>query len=125
MNGVTMPGRGRADERDWNPAEAACKKQADLLGKSTRNVWMNEASFWRNVPDVVWNTHIGGYQVLKKWLSYRDGSIIGRPLSEDEVTRVQGIARRLTALKLLGPDLDENFKACADSHISLAAMQPA
>ena len=122
--GVTMPGRGRADERAWSRAEAACERKSALLGTVTRDVWMNGASFWRNVPDVVWETHIGGYQVLKKWLSYRDGSIVGRPLSEDEVTRVQGMVRRLAALKLLGPELDGNFEACAENHVPLEAVVP-
>lgn len=119
--GVTMPGRGRAEKREWCQAEAACKLMHGLLGTVTRDVWMNDASFWRNVPDSVWKMHIGGYQVLKKWLSYRDGSIIGRPLTETEVTRVQSMVRRLVALRLLGPDLDKNFEACADSHVPLAA----
>lgn len=123
--GVTMPGRGRTGERAWSPAEAACERQSALLGTATRDVWMNGASCWRNVPAAVWETHIGGYQVLKKWLSYRDGSIVGRPLSEDEVTRVQGMVRRLAALKLLGPELDGNFEACAEIHVPLAAAAPA
>ncbi len=123
--GVTMPGRGRTDERAWSPAEAACERQSTLLGSVTRDVWMNGASFWRNVPAAVWETHIGGYQVLKKWLSYRDGSIVGRALSEDEVTRVQGMVRRLAALKLLGPELDGSFEACAEIHVPLAAATPA
>jgi hypothetical protein len=27
---------------------------------------------WRNIPTKVWGYHIGGYQVIKKWLSYRE-----------------------------------------------------
>ncbi len=42
---------------------------AALLGSKTRNVRMNGASFWRNVPVAVLDLHIGGYQVIKKWLS--------------------------------------------------------
>jgi Type ISP C-terminal specificity domain len=122
--GITMPGRGRTDEREWSPREVACEERAALLGKRTRDVWMNNASFWQNVPNVVWEAHIGGYQVLKKWLSYRDGSIVGRPLSEGEITKVQEIVRRLTALKLFGADLDQNFEACADGYIPLVQPEP-
>ena len=32
-----------------------------------------------------WYYKLGGYQVLKKWLSYREGSILGRPLMLEEV----------------------------------------
>ena len=114
--GVTMPGRGRADPRRYTEAEAATGAQSPLLGGETLDVWMNGASFWRNIPETVWETHIGGYQVIKKWLSYRDGSILGRPLSEAEVAHVQATARRLAALRLMGPDLDASFRACAAAH---------
>ncbi|MDA8248699.1 MAG: hypothetical protein M0Z28_05915 [Rhodospirillales bacterium] len=79
---------------------------------------MNGASCWRNVPDAVWDLHIGGYQVLKKWLSYRDHSILGRPLDEGEVAHVQATARRLAALLLLGPALNASYRACAAAHIA-------
>jgi hypothetical protein len=118
--GVTMPGRGRTDERAYASGEAAAAAQAALLGATTRDVWMNGASFWRNIPDAVWETHIGGYQVIKKWLSYRDHSILGRALTEAEVRHVQDTARRLAALRLMGPDLDASFRACAAAHVPLA-----
>jgi hypothetical protein len=118
--GVTMPGRGRTDERAYASGEAAAASQAALLGATTRDVWMNGASFWRNIPDAVWETHIGGYQVIKKWLSYRDHSILGRALTEAEVRHVQDTARRLAALRLMGPDLDASFRACAAAHVPLA-----
>jgi len=117
--GVTMPGRGRTDLRPYSAAEAATEAHATLLGAQTRDVWMNGASYWRNIPDGVWETHIGGYQVIKKWLSYRDGSILGRPLAEAEVAHVQATARRLAALRLLGPALDASFHACAAAHVAL------
>jgi hypothetical protein len=115
-----MPGRGRTDERAYASGEAAAAAQAALLGATTRDVWMNGASFWRNIPDAVWETHIGGYQVIKKWLSYRDHSILGRALTEAEVRHVQDTARRLAALRLMGPDLDASFRACAAAHVPLA-----
>ena len=33
---------------------------------------LNERALWRCVPAAVWNYKLGGYQVLKKWLSYRE-----------------------------------------------------
>ncbi len=114
--GVTMPGRGRAMPRAYSAAEAATTAESGRLGARTFDVWMNGASCWRNVPDTVWEVHIGGYQVLKKWLSYRDHSILGRPLSEAEVEHVQATARRLAALLLLGPALDASHLACAAAH---------
>jgi hypothetical protein len=118
--GITMPGRGRTDPRDYSADETATAARAALLGK-TRDVWMNGASFWRNVPEAVWDLHIGGYQVIKKWLSYRDHSILDRALNEAEVEHIQTTARRLAALLLLGPKLDASHRACAAAHVPLPA----
>ena len=111
--GVTMPGRGRIEPRDPAPAEAAAQAHSALLGARLLDIGMNEACFWQGVPESVWECRIGGYQVLKKWLSYRDHSILGRPLSPDEVAHVQQTARRLAAILLLGPELDAAHAACA------------
>ena len=116
-----MPGRGHSSPRDYNATESATAAEAALLGTRTFNIGMNGASFWKNIPEAVWETHIGGYQVLKKWLSYRDASILNRPLSEAEVQHVTDTARRLAALRLLGPALDAIHHACAAAHTPLPA----
>ena len=41
---------------------------------------------------------IGGYQVVKKWLSYREKPLLGRGLTPDEVRHVTDTCRRLAAL---------------------------
>jgi hypothetical protein len=58
----------------------------------------------------VWDYPVGGYQVLKKWPSYREQVILGRPLTVDEVGYVREVARRIAALVLLGPELDANYR---------------
>jgi hypothetical protein len=50
-------------------------------------------------------------QVIKKWLSYRESRVLGRHLRREEVREVQNIARRITALLLLEPELDANYQA--------------
>jgi hypothetical protein len=77
---------------------------------------MNGASYWRKVPEKVWELSIGGYQALKKWLSYREHSIMERPLSEPEVSHFQATARRLAALLLMTPELDANYWSCTETH---------
>jgi hypothetical protein len=114
-----MPRLGRSTPRDYTTAEAATAAEAALLGARTFDIGMNAASAWKNIPEAVWETHIGGYQVLKKWLSYRDASILNRPLSEAEVQHVTDTARRLAALRLLGPALDASHHACAAAHTPL------
>jgi Type ISP C-terminal specificity domain len=121
--GITMSGRGSTEARDYSAAEAATATHAALLGSKTRDVWMNGASYWRNVPEAVWVLHIGGYQVIKKWLSYRDQSILDRALTEAEVEHIQATARRLAALLLLGPALDASHRACAAAHVPLPAAE--
>lgn len=66
---------------------------------------------------------IGGYQVLKKWLSYRDHSITGRPLAAEEVGHLQQTARRIAAILLLGSDLDSSYRACAAEHRLLSLSE--
>ena len=61
------------------------------------------------MPSRVWTYTLGGYQVLKKWLSYREFALLGRPLGIDEVEYVQHVVRRIAALRLMGPELDANY----------------
>ena len=53
---------------------------------------------------------IGGYQVMKKWLSYREHDLLGRSLTMEEAREVRDMARRLAAILLLEPALDENYR---------------
>jgi hypothetical protein len=59
---------------------------------------------------------LGGYQVIKKWLSYREKGpdekpLFGRPITTDEARYVGQMVRRIAALLLLGPALDANYEA--------------
>jgi hypothetical protein len=83
----------------------------DLLGQSTHDIFLNESACWRNVPEKVWDYTIGGYQVIKKWLSYREVGLLGRALTPDEAREVTHMARRIAALILLQPELDKNYQA--------------
>jgi hypothetical protein len=115
--GVTMPGKGKMLTRGYRPEEELEKPLLDLLGKTTHDIYLNDTAYWRNVPEKVWDYTIGGYQVLKKWLSYREHGLLGRPLTTDEAREVTHIARRLAALILLQPELDANYQSVkAASH---------
>ena len=72
--GITMPGKGKTRRAAFTPEEAAALGEAGvrLLGPDTVDVFLNDAAYWRNVPRRVWEYTLGGYQVLKKWLSYRE-----------------------------------------------------
>jgi hypothetical protein len=110
--GITMPGKGKTLERRAEGAEVAPGLGVVPDGK-TLDVYLNERVYWRNVPPRVWNYTIGGYQVLKKWLSYRERPLLGRGLRVDEAREVTQIARRIAAILLLEPELDANYRAVA------------
>jgi hypothetical protein len=116
QGGVTMPGKGKLLTRPYRPEEQPQKPLLDLVGNSTHDIYLNDTACWRNVPEKVWDFTIGGYQVMKKWLSYREHALLGRALTLDEAREVTHTARRLAALLLLTPALDANYaaaQACA------------
>jgi hypothetical protein len=86
-----------------------------LLGDQVMDVAMNATAAWRSVPVAVWNIKIGGYSVLRKWLSYRDEQVLDRPMTVAEARGFADIVRRLTSLALLGPDLDAHYLAIAEA----------
>ncbi len=53
------------------------------------------------MPAAVWNYKLGGYQVLKKWLSYRDKNILDRNMRLEEVEHFTHTARRIAAILIL------------------------
>lgn len=91
--GVTMPGRGRVETMD-----------------GALDIYLNDRCCWRNVPTAVWEYTLGGYPVIKKWLSYREKTLLSRGLTIDEVRYVTETARRLAALIALQPELDVNYR---------------
>ena len=119
--GVTMPAKGRIVERPYDEEELAAATDAAkarglsarqalaLLGRETHDVYLNDRAYWKNVPAGVWEYTIGGYQVFKKWLSYREQELLGRPLRSEEAREVTAMTRRLAAILLLQPALDENY----------------
>ena len=99
--GAVMPGQGRIVERAYTPDERDALGDAlPVLGETTFDVYLNGNAFWRNVPAAVWRYKLGGYQVLKKWLSYREQAILGRALRPEEVQHFTDTARRISAMIL-------------------------
>ena len=93
---AVMPGQGRIVERAYTAAErAALGNTLAALGDTTFDVYLNDRAFWRNVPAAVWTYKLGGYQVLKKWLSYREHGVLGRALSPEEVMYFAEMSRRV------------------------------
>ena len=98
---AVMPGQGCAAERAFTPEERAAMGDAlPALGDTTAEVYLNGDAFWRNVPAAVWTYKLGGYQVLKKWLSYRERNILGRALQAEEVQHLTDTSRRIAAIAI-------------------------
>ncbi|MDE0410302.1 MAG: N-6 DNA methylase [Alphaproteobacteria bacterium] len=107
---AVMPGQGRAVGRPFAPEERTAMGTAlPALGETTFDIWLNANACWHNVPAAVWNYRLGGYRVLKKWLSYRERKVLGRPLRIEEVQHFTETARRIGAILLL-PRLNERDK---------------
>ncbi|MFN6009970.1 MAG: type ISP restriction/modification enzyme, partial [Microcystis sp.] len=111
-NGVTMPGKGKAIARQYTTAEMSVisPEMRKLLGTTTYDIYLNDRAYWQNIPSRVWEYTIGGYQVIKKWLSYREEKLLGRGLTIAEVQEVSEMTRRITAIILLESDLDDNYQ---------------
>ena len=99
---AVMPGQGRLVEREYTPDEcAALGDTISVLGQTTFDIYLNGNAYWRNVPAAVWRYKLGGYQVLKKWLSYRERGVLGRALLPEEVLYFAEVARRIGGIMLV------------------------
>lgn len=124
---VNYRSAGKIIRRDRTPSELTdLEQEASTLniplskiitllgGPETYDVvWNTELTNqprWQNIPVAAWEYTIGGYPVLKKWLSYRHNSALGRPLHNDELRLFRDLARRTTTLLLLGPQLDQHYQ---------------
>lgn len=118
-----MPGAGNIVERETYDLEeqaalaaTAERLQEDIASIISRlgppvDVRLNGVAYLKGVPQSVYHLTIGGYQVLKKWLSYRDEEVIDRPVTVAEAREAVAIVRRLTAYVLMEPALDANYEA--------------
>jgi predicted helicase len=106
---AVMCGKGKVVPNKSNPSAAV-------------DVYINEHVYWANVPTDVWTMTIGGYPVIKKWLSYRESKVLGRPLRLEEMTYITEVIRRLKALLLLGEKLDANYREASANTLSLSGI---
>jgi hypothetical protein len=110
---TVMPNNGEIDRRPYTPDEKAALPEQGLerWGAETLDLYLNENARWTNVPERVWDYTLGGYPVIKKWLSYREKDVLGRDLKPEEVRHLKHMVRRIAALLLLEPRLDANYEA--------------
>jgi len=71
------------------------------------SVRINPTNGFEDVPENVWNFHIGGYQVCEKWLKDRRG----RVLSEEDIAHYQKIVVALKETIRLMAEIDKVIEA--------------
>lgn len=72
-----------------------------------QRVWINKEQYFEGVPPDVWEFHVGGYQVLDKWLKDRRK----RTLSYDDIRHYQRIVVALRETIRLMDEIDEVIPA--------------
>ncbi len=119
--GITMPAKGRILKRAYSPEEIKALSRGAkrlgittdsairVLGNSACDVYINDTVYWQCIPESVWEYRIGGYQVIKKWLSYREKELLGRGLLLDEAEYITEIVRRIAALLFMTSRLNGNY----------------
>ncbi len=70
--------------------------------EANQRVYINKTTYFSNVPPAVWEFHIGGYQVLHKWLKDRKK----RELSIDEVQHYAQVVAALQQTMRLMDEID-------------------
>lgn len=97
QGGVTMPGPG--------------KTTSGTRSEGFLDIHLNATTRWKDVPTPVWTYTLGGYQVLKKWLSYRESALLGRPLTSDEAQQFTHHVRRIASILALHGELDGHYQS--------------
>jgi predicted helicase len=70
-----------------------------------RQVWINNTQYFEGVPPEVWEFHIGGYQVARKWLDDRRKA--GRTLSADDRDHYRKIIAALAGTIQVMEEIDK------------------
>ena len=68
-----------------------------------KKICINETQFFDNIPEDIWNFHIGGYQVLDKWLKSRKD----RKLTHTEIETYIQIVNILSETNKLMNEIDK------------------
>lgn len=80
--------------------------EAPRYSEAEQAIWINKTQCFKSVPQDVWNFHIGGYQVLEKYLKSRKG----RQLSLDEINHIAAVADSLAFTIAQMAKIDSAYK---------------
>jgi hypothetical protein len=85
-------------------SQARSLQSLDFEGQ---RLYINPPQYFAPVPEDVWNFHIGGYQVLDKYLKSRRG----RELSLDEIENVLNVVKVLRFTIERRQEIDATWRA--------------
>jgi predicted helicase len=92
--------------------------QVEKVSHSDETVWIDKAKTcgFRGVPEVVWDFHIGGYQVCHKWLKDRQAKggknpRPGRVLTNEDIDHYQRIVVALSETIRIMAEIDQVIEA--------------
>ena len=97
---VTLPRITRYDVA--GSSEVVTVRYAPAADSAAGRVYINAAQYFDEVPQAVWDTHIGGYRVAEKWLKDRKG----RMLNYDDITHYQAVIAALARTLDLQSQID-------------------
>jgi predicted helicase len=75
----------------------------EKLAYKDGKVFINTEQYFGNVPEVIWNFYIGGYQPAQKWLKYRKG----RALKNTDIEHYQKIIVALAETNRIMEEIDK------------------
>lgn len=83
--------------------------------KKERCVYINDDQYFEEIDPEIWNYHIGGYQVLDKWLKDRKG----RVLSRDDIAHYLKITAAIRETMKLQKKIDKLYPKVEDELVEI------
>ncbi len=87
-----------------NDTLADARVSANKFGQ----VFINKTQYFDNVPETAWNFHIGGYQVLQKWLKDRKGRTLVFDDLEHYSKVVSALSQTIELISAIDETIEEN-----------------
>jgi very-short-patch-repair endonuclease len=97
-----IDGNNEVSKPHFSPFSPSYSPPLEGLGEVGK-VFINETQYFDNVPEVVWNFYIGGYQPAQKWLKDRKE----RTLEFDDILHYQKIIVALSETDRLMKEIDK------------------
>lgn len=97
-----VAGSNKVDKVRWAAPSPQVSPASVSEGDIRGRIYINAEQYFGDVPQAVWDMHIGGYRVAEKWLKDRKG----RPLSYDDLSHYQAVVAALARTAQLQADID-------------------